>query len=94
MSIETMVAPDELTIHQMNSFGNELIMRLGQGNVVNLDLSSVQKIDTSGLQLLLMANREAINQRGTLHFVNPAPAVVEILKFCCVSDLLVQEGSI
>jgi len=90
---ETMIAPDELTIHQMNSFGNDLIMLLKQEGMVNLDLSLVQKIDAAGLQLLLMADKEASHQSGSLHFSNPAPAVVEILEFCGVSHLLAQHDS-
>jgi len=46
-----------------------------------IDLSSVNEIDSSGLQLLLLARREATARGRTLRLVGAGAAVSEVLDF-------------
>jgi anti-sigma B factor antagonist len=43
-----------------------------------IDLSGVTEIDSAGLQLLLLARREAQARQGTLALRAPSPAVAEL----------------
>lgn len=51
-------------------------LRLGSGDEVEVDLSGVLELDTSGLQIMLLLKREYGAQ---LRFVNHSPAVLRIL---------------
>ena len=47
-----------------------------------LDLSGVTEIDSAGLQLLMLVNREAGQQGKTLEISGHSPAVQQVLDFC------------
>ncbi len=49
---------------------------------VELDLSGVAEIDTSGLQLLIMLKRELQSNDKKMHLVNHSQAVYEVLDMC------------
>ena len=78
----TLKAPDELTIQRIRDFGTELMALLHTGNPLSVDLSTVQRLDTAGLQLLVQARREACRAGVHLELARPAPTVVETFQFC------------
>jgi anti-sigma B factor antagonist len=78
----TLKAPDELTIQRIRNFGTELMTLLHTGNPLSVDLSTVQRLDTAGLQLLVQARREACRAGVHLELARPAPIVVETFQFC------------
>jgi anti-sigma B factor antagonist len=52
---------------------------------IELDLSNVTELDTAGVQLLIMAKREARAQGRGLRLSAASPTVVEVLKIACLS---------
>ena len=57
----------------------------GQGTVA-LELAEVDEFDSAGLQLLLLAHREAQRLGGSLELVDPSPAVTELLELAGLAD--------
>ncbi|GAB3192605.1 STAS domain-containing protein [Hydrogenophaga aquatica] len=55
----------------------------------DIDLSGVTEIDSAGLQLMVMAKREAVRQGKQLRFVRHSEAVVDLIELC---DLAGQLG--
>jgi anti-anti-sigma factor len=49
------------------------------GAALELDLSGVTEIDTAGVQLLLLAQREVDHRGGTFRLVQPAQPVLDAL---------------
>jgi anti-anti-sigma regulatory factor len=60
---------------------------VGSGDL-ELDLSEVTELDTAGLQLLLMAHREAAALGRRLVLTRPSPAVVDVLDIVQLTDRL------
>jgi anti-sigma B factor antagonist len=59
-----------------------------EGSDVELDLSGVTELDTAGVQLLLMAGRDARAQGRQLRLVEPSPTVIEVLTIAHLSTEL------
>ncbi len=62
-----------------------LDVTMSEGADVELDLSGVTELDTAGVQLLLMARRDAQAQGRKLRVVAPSHTVVEVLKIAHLS---------
>lgn len=58
------------------------------GGVLELDLSAVTEIDSTGLQLLLLARREALARQGGLRVVAQSPAIAEMLALLQLDERL------
>lgn len=71
----------DLTIYNAAALKEQLLKALGAADVLELDLSQVAEIDTSGVQLLLLAKREALREGRTLSIVLHSPAVQETIDF-------------
>ena len=76
MSIE-----QDMTIYHAENLKTELLAGLAHSAAFELDLSQVAEIDTSGIQLLMLAKRESQKQGKTLAIVAHSPAVQELLDF-------------
>lgn len=72
----------ELTIYHAMDLKEQFIEALAEADALELDLSQVAEIDTSGLQLLLLTKREAGRQGKQLTIVAHSPAVRQTLDFC------------
>lgn len=72
---------DDLTIYHAAALKESLFDNLKQHPVIELDLSQVSQIDTSGIQLLMLAKRECQKQGKTLGIVAHSPAVHELMDF-------------
>lgn len=72
----------EMTIYQAMEQKQQLIAALEATDALELDLSQVGEIDTAGLQLLLLAKREAGRLGKRLSIVAHSPAVRQTLDFC------------
>lgn len=55
---------------------------------VNVDLANITEIDTAGLQLMVMARREAEACGRHLNFIRCSPAVLELVDLCALRDQL------
>lgn len=75
-------AEGEMTIYTAAELKQPLIELLLQGSETELDLAGVSEIDTAGVQLLILAKREAKRLGKTLRFTNHSQAVVECLDLC------------
>lgn len=68
----------ELTIQRAVDLHAELREVAEMDGDVELDLSAVTRIDTAGVQLLLMAERAARAKDKTLSLAGHSPAVVDV----------------
>ncbi|WP_447791650.1 MULTISPECIES: STAS domain-containing protein [Pseudomonas] len=72
----------ELSIYTAAEWKRRLDDLIGQGGNLELDLGAVQELDTAGLQLLIMAKKEATARSQHLRLSNHSPAVLEVFKLC------------
>jgi anti-anti-sigma factor len=72
----------ELTIYTAADTKGKLVAAFESNQPVEIDLSQVDEIDSAGLQLLILAKREAARKERTLTLVNHSQAVVECLDMC------------
>lgn len=72
----------EMTIYTADECKDNLLKELHGVKNVEIDLSSLTKIDTAGLQLLILLKREALNHDIKLHFVGHSDEVIEALDLC------------
>ena len=78
---QRMAIAQDMTIYHAETLKLELLAGLASGEAIELDLSQVAEIDTSGIQLLMLAKRESQKQGKTLAIVAHSPAVQELLDF-------------
>ena len=81
----TLVIDGELTIHTAAERKAALVASLEAGDDLDLELSGVTELDTAGLQLLLMAHREAAAVGHRLRLVDPSRAVLDVLAIAHLS---------
>jgi len=72
----------ELTIYTATELAAQLLPSLGNTPRMALDLSQVTEMDGAGLQLLLMALREAPKAGTDLTLTGRSKAVTETLELC------------
>ena len=73
---------EDLTIYHALEQKPRLIDALDSCDRLELDLSHVVEMDTAGLQLLILAKREAARQGKSLSIVAHSPAVSQTIDFC------------
>lgn len=71
----------------------QLLAALAAGKEIEVDLSSVEDLDTTGVQLLLLLKREAARQQKRCVFRQPGPAVREIMDLLNLADELADPDS-
>jgi anti-sigma B factor antagonist len=69
----------EVTIYNSTSIKSVITEALKKNKEIEIDLAKVSEIDSAGLQLLLLAKREADRNNMTLRLIKHSKAVVEIL---------------
>jgi len=70
----------EMTIYAAATLAVELHTAIeAQSGDCQIDLSEVSEIDTTGLQILLMAKRACARAKKSLSFVKPSAVVTESL---------------
>jgi len=72
----------ELTIYHAMELKQQLIEALDKADALELDLAQVTEMDTAGLQLLMLAKREAGRLDKQLAIVAHSPVVRQTLDFC------------
>lgn len=75
---------EDMTIYQAAGQKQTLVEQLtalGDSGTLELDLSAVSEIDTAGIQLLILAKREAARLGKQVRFVAHSPAVREVVDF-------------
>ena len=71
----------EMTIYTAAELKSELTPHLSQPQI-EIDLSKVSEMDSSGLQLLTLAKREALQHERILHLTGHSQAVLDVLDIC------------
>jgi anti-sigma B factor antagonist len=69
----------ELTIMTAAENKERLLTALAGSGGLRVDLSAVDEVDTAGLQVLLLARREAEHLSLPFEFAAPAPGVAAVL---------------
>ena len=70
---------DELTIYEVESFYKELLDEFDKGNV-SIDISSLNKIDMSGIQLLLSVKKSCQESGKTFEIIGANSEVSNTIK--------------
>jgi anti-anti-sigma factor len=78
----------DLTIYTVAELKPVVLAAIAASEHGQLDLSQVTEIDSAGLQLLLLARREAQHAGHKLCLICNAPAVTEVLKLVGLSAML------
>ena len=78
MSSATLRLDGELTIYRAAELKPLIIDALQPGGTLEIDLAGVSEIDSAGVQLLMLAKREAQARGGELHLCGHSPAVLDV----------------
>ncbi|HTQ99621.1 MAG TPA: STAS domain-containing protein [Candidatus Acidoferrum sp.] len=79
-------APEgELSIYTAAEHKPHLLRVLDEADIAELDLSKVSLLDTAGLQLLVMAKKEALLRGKPLSVIGHSPAVIEVIDLANLS---------
>jgi anti-sigma B factor antagonist len=70
----------ELTIYRVGELKPCLLDALTQSDAIELDLSAVSELDTSGVQLLMLIKREAVAAGKALTISGHSAAVLEVFE--------------
>lgn len=73
-------AAGEMTIYSAAELKPALLEALGQSDEIEIDLSGVSELDTSGVQLLMLVKREAVAAGKGLTLSGHSPAVLEVFE--------------
>lgn len=80
-SINHLPILEDLTIYHAIEHKKKLLDALDRAERLELDLSQVAEIDTAGLQLLILAKREAARLNKGLNITAHSPSVRQTLDF-------------
>jgi anti-anti-sigma factor len=101
MSFEIVSGEDVLRVRGEMTIGNaaglkeQLFAALAQRSEgTRIDLSHVSELDTSGLQILLMARVAATASGGQIAMVNPSVVVREVLNLCRATELVAETAEL
>ncbi|MEC5385927.1 STAS domain-containing protein [Uliginosibacterium sp. H3] len=84
----------DLTIYDAARMKDELLARLHANSKLAVDLSGVTELDTSGVQLLLLLQREAGEANKPLQWGKHSAAVSEVLTLLNLGSTLGEPVSI
>ncbi len=71
----------DLSIYDATAIKVALVDAVRQHARVELDLSNVNDLDTAGVQLLMLAKQESLQQRHEMHIVAHSDAVIAVFEF-------------
>lgn len=83
----------ELTIITVSEQNQRLQALLTGDTAVAVDLSGITEVDTAGLQVLLLAKREAERMGVPLQFHTPSDAVRAVLDLTGLADEVCSQGT-
>jgi anti-sigma B factor antagonist len=78
-AVHRMCIEGEMSIYRAEELKSLLLQSLIQYLEIEIDLSAVSEIDSSGLQIMVAAKKMASNESKTMRFVNHSPAVLDML---------------
>jgi anti-sigma B factor antagonist len=89
-----LVIEGDLTIYDAARVKDELLARLHANAELTVDLSGITELDTAGIQLLLLLQREASDAHKPLHWAKHSSAVSEVLALLNLGSTLGEPVSI
>jgi anti-anti-sigma factor len=84
----------EMTIYNAAAVKDELLAALGDPAGCRIDLAAVSEFDTTGLQLLLMAQRACVARGAPFSLMNPSATVREALELLQAKSLRIVSDSV
>lgn len=75
----------DMTIYTAADLRCELLKHLNRG-AIEIDLSEVSEMDSAGLQLLIMAKREALHHGWDMRLSGHSRAALEVLDVCALES--------
>jgi anti-sigma B factor antagonist len=75
----TVTATGDMTIYEAAADKPLLLDALNNARELRIDLSALNKMDTAGLQLLILLKREALKTKKVMRIVAHSPASLDIL---------------
>ena len=72
----------ELTIYTASEFKSQLEAAFAQEKEIEINLSQVTEMDTAGLQLLILAKREAEARKASINLVAHSEVVRDVIDLC------------
>lgn len=86
--IDSVVLPlAEMTVYRAQELKDQLLAALDASPALELNLACVDEMDLAGLQLLILAKREATRQGKSLTLTHHSPVVMQIIDFCNLAGL-------
>ena len=76
----------EMTIYNAAAMKTSILAALNKHKEVEIDLAKVNEMDSAGLQILLLAKREAGNQDKPLRLINHSEAALEIFNLYYMAE--------
>ncbi len=73
-------ASGEMTIYRAADLKPKLLRALSESDAIDLDLSGVSELDTTGVQLLMLLKQEAVAAGKALALSGHSPAVLEVFE--------------
>ena len=78
--MEALALEGELTIYTAAGLKATVLELISAQDAPELDLSGITELDTAGLQLLILAKREAAHAGKTLRLTQHSQAVLDVLE--------------
>lgn len=75
----------EMTIYAVHQIKEALMGAVEHDREVDIDLAAITEIDSAGIQLLVLAKREAAAREKRLSLVEHSPAAVEAIELLNLS---------
>ena len=75
----------DMTIYRALELKQTVLARLEQSPTLEIDLSGVADFDSAGVQLLLLAKREAAARGGDVRLVGHSPVVLDVFELLDLS---------
>lgn len=81
LQAERLTLTEDLTIYHAAGQKGRLLAAVHSAPVLELDLAQVGAIDSAGVQLLMLAKREAQQRAHTFSIIAHSPAIQELFDF-------------
>lgn len=77
---------NEMTIYTVSELKNAIYSHLKSDHKLQINLSDVTEIDSSGIQLLMFLKNEACHKKNSLIFIEHSQAVVDVVELFNLSS--------
>jgi len=83
-----LAANNDMSIYNADANHKSLSGFYSEFKTFEIDLSAVEEIDTTGIQMLLALSKSAAKDNKQVHFHSPSAAVQDVLEIFDVNDQL------